>query len=298
MNGAEWKNQQGEEEISYAREVLTHPANLYAFLGAASLGAVLSIPFGFGMGAIPLLFFGAGVALSFLFLPGSSSFRASVNARYRRTRREKSRDHLLEEISRRATENDPNWSVYDRMRDRIGSLQKIANNRRTSLASDDVERLDDATVDFLGLWLASLIMRERADNLDESDMQNKLENIERHMTALPRGADYRRLEKARNDLNRILTSHQRLQSKEIAVDAALLSMSETFEEIYQGVITNPLSGDVAHQLEAAVEKMRIEDELEMALESEDLANIIRPISAKNPRVRRRREVKTPISPRE
>ena len=275
----EWQNQHDDEEISYAKEVLTHPRNLYSFLGAASLGAILSIPFGLGIGAIPFLLFGAGEALSLLFLPDSPSFRGSVNDRYRKTRREKTRAHLIGEITNRARENDPNWNLYQRMLDRIDSLLEIAKNRRTSLTPSDVERLDDATVDFLGLWLASLIIRERTDNVDESEIRKKLETIDQQMADLSRGADYRRLEKAKKDLNRILASRKKLHSKEISVDAALLSMAETFEDIYQGVITNPLSGDVTKQLETAVEKMRIEDELEYALESEDLVGIVSPLPA-------------------
>ena len=43
-----------EETPPYVREVLTSQANLYAFLGSLAAAALLSIPFGFGIGAVPV----------------------------------------------------------------------------------------------------------------------------------------------------------------------------------------------------------------------------------------------------
>jgi hypothetical protein len=37
-----------EAKPSYVKEVLTSQTNLYAFLGSLAVGALLSIPFGFG----------------------------------------------------------------------------------------------------------------------------------------------------------------------------------------------------------------------------------------------------------
>jgi hypothetical protein len=51
---------------SYVREVLTSQTNLYAGLGSLALGVVLSIPFGFGIGALPLIAFAAGDILAAL----------------------------------------------------------------------------------------------------------------------------------------------------------------------------------------------------------------------------------------
>ena len=54
---------------SYVREVLTSQTNLYAGLGSLALGVVLSIPFGFGIGALPLIAFAAGDILAALHIP-------------------------------------------------------------------------------------------------------------------------------------------------------------------------------------------------------------------------------------
>ncbi|MEF8705745.1 MAG: hypothetical protein V5B07_04855 [Candidatus Accumulibacter sp. UW27] len=60
---------------SYVKEVLTSQPNLYAFLGSLAVGALLSIPFGFGVGALPLIAFAAGDILAALHVPSLPTFR-------------------------------------------------------------------------------------------------------------------------------------------------------------------------------------------------------------------------------
>ena len=55
----------------------------------------------------------------------------------------------------------------------------------------------------------------------------------------------------------------------------MLSMVDTFEELYQRVVTNPTSGDVSVQLNDAVERMKVEEQLDLAVEAE-LADLFAP----------------------
>ena len=48
----------------------------------------------------------------------------------------------------------------------------------------------------------------------------------------------------------------------------MLSMTDTLEEVYQRMMTNPNAGDVREELQAAVARMQVEEELDLAVDSE------------------------------
>ena len=257
-------------EISYLKEMITSPTSVYGLLGTLTAAALLSIPLGVGIAAIPVLFFGAIQAVAALFIPSSPIFQAKVQKRRRTERRENSRSHLVEEIERRDTsgEGQFHWRSYHRMRERVESLTQIAHNRQTAMSERDVERLDDATVDYLGLWLAWLVMAERWQNVDEDGIAKRISAIDRQIEKLDDSMERRRLEKARADLARILARRKTLWGRATEVEAKMLAMTDTLEEVYQRVITNPNSDDATTQLQEAVERMKVEEEIDMAVDAE------------------------------
>ncbi len=76
---------------SYLREMLASQGNVYALLVSLAAGALLSIPFGFGVGAIPLIAFAAGETIAAMYGPASITFRERVDRRYRDAARQASR---------------------------------------------------------------------------------------------------------------------------------------------------------------------------------------------------------------
>lgn len=250
-----------EEKVSYIKEMLTHKYNVYGFLGALAAGAVLSLPLGFGVGALPVVAYLAGAAIAALFVPSMPNFRDKVDTRKRTERREASREHLMHEINMRVGQDHNNWRAYWRMRERVETLGKTATNRQTALKMRDVERMDDATVDFLGLWLAGLAIYDRQRSMDERKIRYKLEEVESRIKEASTSADRRRLEKAKADLENILRRREQLSSREASIEAAMLNMADTFDEVYQGVMANPNSGDVTQQLQNAVERMHVQEDL-------------------------------------
>ena len=154
------------------------------------------------------------------------------------------------------------------MRERVESLTQIAHNRQTAMSERDVERLDDATVDYLGLWLAWLVMAERWQNVDEDGIAKRIGAIDRQIEKLEDSMERRRLEKARADLERILSRRKTLWGRATEVEAKMLAMTDTLEEVYQRVITNPNSDDATTQLQEAVERMKVEEEIDMAVDAE------------------------------
>ncbi len=256
-------------EISYLKEMVTSSTSIYGLLGTLTVAALLSIPLGVGIAAIPVLFFAAVQAIAALFIPSSPVFQAAVQKRKRAERRQNSREHLVEEIERRDTgEGQFHWRAYHRMRERVESLNQIAGNRQTAMSERDVERLDDATVDYLGLWLAWLVMAERWQNVDEDGISKRVEAIDRQLDKLDDSTERRRLEKAKIDLERILARRKTLWSRATEVEAKMLAMTDTLEEVYQRVITNPNSDDATQQLQDALERMKVEEKIDMAVDAE------------------------------
>jgi hypothetical protein len=264
------RNDQELPEVSYLKEMLTSSTSIYGLLGTLTVAALLSIPLGVGIAAIPVLFFAAIQAIAALFIPSSPVFQAAVQKRLRTEQREASRAHLVEEIERRDSngEGQFHWRAYHRMRERVESLRQISGSRQNAMSDRDIERLEDATVDYLGLWLAWLVMAERWQNVDEDGIGKRIEAIDRQIEKLEDSVERRRLEKARVDLERILTRRKTLWGRATEVEAKMLAMTDTLEEVYQRVITNPNSDDATNQLQDALERMKVEEEIDMAVDAE------------------------------
>jgi hypothetical protein len=264
-----------DPEISYLREMVTSPTSVYGLLGAVTAAAVLSIPLGFGVAALPLLAYGAAEGIASLFIPSSPIFREKINRRKRKERRERARQHLMQQIGGRAHPEDARWKAYYRMCDRLDSVRKIARNRSNSLSDRDVEALDDATVDFLSLWLAMLVMHDRRQSIDERSLRTRLKDIDEQLEESDTPVERQRLKRAKADLDRLIARRRDLRARITAVETSLLTRPDTFEEVYQRLIANPNASDVSAQLHEAVDRMRVEEELDLAVEDE-LAGLFQP----------------------
>ena len=253
--------------------MLAHQYTLYGFLSSLALGSFLAIPYDLGVAALPLVGFMGLTSLAALFVPGAPAFRRSVDKRRHAARRDATREHLIGELTSRVNEQHPHWQVYRRMLQRVDSLRSLSKSRKSAFGEAEVERLDDATVDYLGLWLARMSMGERHAYLTSQNLDKRIDATQQRLSSAP-SADRKALEKALEDLERLARSRQRIEAHAYSVDAAMLAMSDAFEEVYQGVMSNPTSGDASRRLQQAVERMRIEDDLGSAID-EDLEGLFR-----------------------
>lgn len=248
------------QKPSYVGEMLTSPINVNLGLVSVIAATVLSFPFGLAGAALPLIAFGAGEAIAALFIPSSPTFRAKIDRRHRAQQRDARIAHLSEEILQRAGDSHDNWETFGRLRERVASVAELLRHRSTSLEAHELEKLEDATADYLGLWLAELSMHERLDSADLGQLQRRATDLAKRIEG--DDADRRSLVKAKADLDELIQRHRRLASRKAAVDAALLSLPDTVEEIYQTLITTPAAGDARGQLQEAIERLRLEEELD------------------------------------
>src|SRR5687768_15327369 len=250
-------------------EMLGHRYNITAGLGALAAGTILSIPFGFGIALLPVLGYAAGTSIVALFVPGSRKFRDIVDKRKRDEARNATRQQLITEILNRVGDQHNLWSVYRRMCERRDSLKKIAEQRENALGEEDVDRLDDATVDFLGLWLGRIAISERSRAFGENELIRRIKAIESEIERCEDEADKRRLMKARSDLETLRKRRQEMGTRDAAAEAQMMTMADTFDEVYQRVMANPTSPEgLATELDGAVERMNVEEELDYILQDE------------------------------
>lgn len=241
---------------------------MIAALGSVAAGVLLSLPYGFSAGLLPIIGFAAGETIAAMFIPYSEKFRARVDKKYRDQAREATRSHLLDEIKKRDQRMKGAGSLesYQRMLDRVASLYRVANDSRTRLSLRDVEKLDDATLDYLRMRLAALIIEERARAVVLKDVEARLQVIERDLADSRPGVDQVQLQKARNEYLSLITRHRRMLSRKMGIEAAILSMPDQMDEIYQTIVTAPTGVDVDSKLAESIAKLGLEEDLEAELE--------------------------------
>lgn len=281
-----------ETTPSYLRAMLGSQTNLYAGLGSLATAALLSIPFGFGIGAIPLIVFAAGELIAAMYVPALPTFRQQVDRRHRAATRDAARTSLLAEIEGRTKRRGAfpqNLQTYLRLAERVTSLYRHAEARPGQLSTSDVERLDDASIEYLCMWLALLTMDERASAINMYDIEERITALDREAKTPAPGTDLRQLQKARADYLAILERHRRMGSRKRALEAAMLSMPDQVEEIYQTIMTTPATEDGGIKLEDALAKLRLQEDIEAELAgdlAEAVPGIVSPLSQASPRPRR------------
>ena len=268
---------------SYLSAFLTSQANLYAALGAMATGALAAIPYGWvGLG-VPMVLFLVGEGLAALVVPDLSTFRSKVDEQVRRDQRSSVRNHLVVELAKRASLNVDGWRLicgrgesvehrarikdYNTMIDRIRSLSEVAADRRTQLGEREIERLHEATVDYLALWLARLVLDSREQLVTPSDLKTRIKDIDAKLaSATPTAA--RQLRQARSDYTAILDRRVAMSGKSEAIDAAMLAMPDKIEEIYQMVLAAPFATGIGDKLEDSLSRLRLEEALEQELSAD------------------------------
>ena len=274
-----WSNR-GKKSGSYLMEMLAHRYNLYGLLGAVGAGAALSIPFGLGLAFVPILGYLATTSIAALFVPGSAAFREKVDREARTKSREGVRTQLLGEIRKRVGNEHGLWGVYNRMLERRDALARLAAQSESAINPEEVEQLDDSTIDFLGLWLGRIAISERDKAFSEAELKGRIADLDKDLKSLEDDADRRRLMKAKADLEGLVKRRQEMRSRDRAAEAAMMSMSDAYDELYQRVMANPTSRDaVSGELRAAVDRLNVEEELDSVLFDEVEAMLKEPPTA-------------------
>jgi len=253
---------------SYLGAFLTHPSNRVALLAAGVVGIFASIPWGWaGLALVGVLALGSEV-LAALAIPSLPSFRALVDRQQHQAQRAQRRLDLLNEIS--GYGDNAALATYQHMLSRVQALYQTADDSRTTLTRQDVEKLEDLTVDYLGLCAVNLSLKQRKDRSNDELVAKRMAGIQSQLQTpnLPED-EARQLRSALAEYTEAANRARRLAVRRSALEATLLALPDKMEEVYQLVITSPYGSDMGGKLEESLSRLRLAEEVAAEFEAVD-----------------------------
>jgi hypothetical protein len=262
--------------VSYLRAWLTSQANVMTLLGGGLAMAIASIPAG-GAGALgALVVLGAVQTLLALVIPDLPKFRSKVDRGARRAAIDQRRAQLQQELfalhgGMERVVGMGMWQKYLAIVERSDVLYRIAGEAQSQLSYDDAERVDKASVDFLALWLAQQTIKERLRSGEEATIDRRLRDAEQALSQVDaQDPRYRHLKMARDDYAAIKLRHDKLAARRMSIDAALVSLPDQVEEVYQLVVASPYSSTLGSKLGESLSRLQLEEDIELELSQNDL----------------------------
>ncbi len=253
---------------SYLAAFLRHPYNRVALLAAGCAAVFASIPLGWtGLALVAVVALGTEV-LAALAIPGLPSFRAWAEREHHHKGRSLRRERLLSELANLGGSDA--LASYQHMRNRVLALYQSADDSRTSLTRQDVDKLEDLTVDYLGLSAINLSLKQRKDHANEDLVLKRIAGLQSQLknSALAEDEE-RQLRAALAQYTEAMQRSRRLAVRRSALEATLMAMPDKMEEVYQLVITSPYSTDMGGKLEESLSRLRIAEDVAAEFDASD-----------------------------
>ena len=254
---------------SYVAAFLRHPNNRMALMVAGVVAIFASIPLGWsGLALVGVVALGTEF-LAALAISGLPSFRASVDLEQQHQARARRRSQLVSEL---ASYGDTNaLASYQQMVNRVLALYQTVGEHRTSLTRQDVEKLDDLTVDYLGLCVVNLSLRQRKDHAGEDVVAKRIAGIQAQLKNQSLSEEeVHQLRTALAEYSEVMQRSRRLAVRRSGLEATLVSMPDKMEEVYQLVITSPYSSEMGGKLEESLARLRIAEEVANELDAPEV----------------------------
>ena len=256
------------DKPSYLGAFLKHPYNRVALLVAGCAGIFASIPMGWaGLALVGVVALGIEV-LAALAIPELPSFKAWVDREHHHQTRAQRRSQLLTELSNSGGADA--LAHYEQMWRRVQALYQTAGDPRTTLSRADVEKLEDLTLDYLGLSLVGLSLKQRKGPANEEVLTKRIVTLQAQLMgkALPED-EQRQLRGALAEYTDALQRARRMAVRRNALEATLIAMPDKMEEVYQLVITAPYSSEMGGKLEESLARLRIAEEVAAEFDTAD-----------------------------
>lgn len=266
---------------SYLGAFVRHPANRVAMLAAGCAGIFATIPLGWsGLALVGVVTLGSEI-LAALGICGLPSFRASVDRQHHQQQRNQRRERLLAELAGLG-DNDTlahYQHMYQHMHNRVLALHQTVQDAQTTLTPQDVDKLEDLTVDYLGLSAVSLSLRQRKDHVNEDMVLKRIAALQTQLQNVRLSdEETRQLRSTLAQYDETLQRTRRLAIRRSALEATLLAMPDKMEEVYQLVITAPYASDMGDKLEESLSRLRIAEEVSAELENNETPTL-RPVAS-------------------
>lgn len=244
----------------YLSAFFSHPYNRVSLMVAGCGAIFASMPYGWqGLALVSVLALGTEV-LAALTIPVLPAFKAWVDNDHHKTVRAERRLKLFAELSNHG--DSQALSNYKQMNARVQTLHETAVDTRTTLTREDVEKLEDLTVDYLGLCVVNLSLKDRKNAANDDVVAKRIASTRAQLQSNALSVEEtRQLRAALNEYTEILNRSRRLAVRRSALEAMLLSMPDKIEEVYQMVATAPYSTENGGKLEESLSRLRIAEEV-------------------------------------
>ncbi|MBK7003407.1 MAG: hypothetical protein IPH35_27005 [Rhodoferax sp.] len=148
------------------------------------------------------------------------------------------------------------------MHRRVQAIHQSVQDGQTTLTHQDVDKLEDLSVDYLGLCVVNLSLRQRKEHVGEDAVLKRMAALQTQLQnkSLPED-EARQLHNALAQYDETLQRARRLTVRRSALEATLIAMPDKMEEVYQLVITAPYSADMGGKLEESLARLRIAEEV-------------------------------------
>lgn len=256
----------------YLGAFLRHPYNRVALLAAVCLAIFASIPLGWsGLALVTIMALGLEI-LAALAIPELPSFRAWADREQHHQARSERRLRLLTELANYG--DTLALASYQQMVNRVQALHQTANDVRTTLSEEDVDKLEDLTVDYLGLCVVNLSLKDRKNAPSEATAIQRIAGLQAQLQSKTLSTEEeRQLRTALVEYNEVLHRSRRLAVRRSALEATIVSMPDKMEEVYQLVITAPYSSEMGGKLEESLARLRIAEEVAAEFDTAELPDV-------------------------
>lgn len=250
---------------SYLTEFLIHPANRLAMMSAGCAAILASIPYGWnGMALVGVLALGIE-ALAALFVPDLPPFRAAIDRTRQAETRQLRLNKLLGELKEAEAARTPGVRVlldnYAHMCSRVEALYQRADHADAGLNRPDVEKLDDLTVDYLGLGLLNISLGQREDGSNDETVIKRIAAIQTRLRQSLPADEERQLRETLAEYTDAAERSRRLTVRRNALEARVLALPDKLEEVYQLVMTSPYSEEMGSKVEESLARLRLAEEV-------------------------------------
>lgn len=275
---------------SYFGEVALSGVSAVACIASVLVSIFALLSWGAPVGFAPFALYASVLLTAGLGLSRTRFWRQQIDEAFRREQRDHYRVHILREIMLRVPVEMDGYRIkgknfsglrdadqrrlegYNNMVERIRSLSSVVMNGSTHVGKSEIERLHAASLDYLSLWLSKLVLDTRNIGADTQGLRQEIKKIEERLRSALPGVETRHLIQAKNDYMDMISRRESVPARGFAIDAALLSMPDKVEEIYQIVLGSSLSQslDVGNKIEDCLARLRIEEALESELSDDAL----------------------------
>lgn len=248
------------QQPSYLKAFLSHPWNKAGLLAAGAVGVFASIPLGTaglvlaGLGALAVEVAGG------LIVPALPPFRRAVDQAHRKAQRDARVAQYFAQLQ--GLGDSVARNNFAHMQSRVGALYSAVAGSQGGLAVADVDKLDELTVDYLGLAVLGLTLAQRKDAANEAFVTKRIGQLEAQLKeGNLRDEEARQVKSALADFNESLARSRRLGLRRTSIEATLVGMPDKIEEVYQLVMSAPFSKDSGSRLEESLARLRIAEEV-------------------------------------